>query len=436
MSTSGRGPRVPRAVNPGYGRRRLQSAESLSDPHRLEVLGDVERSFCLALDLVNGDAFCNLNESKTVGEINIKDTLVDSSASQRECALLDNLGVALLICVLHCHNNLGLAGVADKIHSTAEALDLSGKHPVGQITSGADLHGSQDGEVDATAADHAKALLATEYGSARLESHSLLTSVDQISVLGALLGVGVHAVLELLSGTTHNALTLGSCIARSQSLCSLRVVRVLGPGVFLDRLLLGALDDTLDVDARQVNGLRRDLTGLDNVLGFHNGHLCVAAHGTVEVVCGETELAVAKLVSLPGLDEGVVTVNALLEEIRLSLEDLDVLGSSLRGQLKLDLTSEVHLLKGLVFADIGGNHLADLLGLEKSAETETVRAGIVRDSCEAGDVGLLENLIDEGVGDTAETETTAEEGCVGLHVLESFLGGGEDLVDLGAASGG
>ncbi|KAI6751388.1 hypothetical protein HG531_006084 [Fusarium graminearum] len=459
--------------------------------HGLEVLGNVEGSFGLALNFVNSDAVGDLDKGKTLGKVNVEDSL---ELYQRECALLDNLGVALLVCVLHCHNDLGLAGVADKIHSTTEALDLSGKHPVGQVTIGADLHGSQDGKVDATAADHAKALLAAEDGGTRLESDSLLTSVDQISVLLTLLGVGskakntvlrleldlnlgadearcehghtntqvgVHAVLELLRSAADNALTLGSCVARAQSLCGLGIAGVLGKGVLLDRLLLGALNDTLDVDAGQMDSLRGDLTGLDDVLGLDNGHLCVAAHGTVEVVCSKTELAVAKLVGLVGLDEGVVTVNALLKKVRLALEDLDVLGlrvdirrtvglvaerelagldnstkgsggSSLRGQLELDLTSEVHLLKGLVLANVTSNHLADLLGLEKSAETEVIRTGVVRDSRETGDVGLLEDLVDQGVGDTTETEATAEESRVGLHVLESLFGRREDLVNLGA----
>jgi hypothetical protein len=43
--------------------------------HRLEVLGDVEGSFCLALDLVNGDAFCDLNKGKAIGKVDVEDTL-------------------------------------------------------------------------------------------------------------------------------------------------------------------------------------------------------------------------------------------------------------------------------------------------------------------------------------------------------------------------
>ena len=46
------------------------------------------------------------------------------------------------------------------------------------------------------------------------------------------------------------------------------------------------------------------------------------------------------------------------------------------------------------------------------------------------------DLVDEGVGDSAEAEATGEKGRVGLHVFEGFGGGGEDFVDFMAAEGG
>ena len=65
-----------------------------------------------------------------------------------------------------------------------------------------------------------------------------------------------------------------------------------------------------------------------------------------------------------------------------------------------------------------------------------VGAGVVGDSGHALDVGLVDDLVNEGIGDTAQTEAAAEEGCVWLHVLQGFGGRGIDLVDLGAEKGG
>lgn len=388
--------------------------------------------------------------------------------------------------MLHGDNDLGGAGVADKIHGTAETLDLTRQHPVRKVTGGADLHGTQDSKVDAATADHAEALLAAKDGGTGLERDRLLARVDEVGIFLALLGigsqtqnavlgleldlnlganearsehrhadaeVGVHAVLELLGGTSDNELTLGGSVAAAERLLGIGVVLILGEGVLLNVLLGGALDDSFDIDTGQVDGLRGDLTRLNNVLSLDNGHLGVATHGAVEVVGGETELAVSELVSLVGLDKSVVTGNALLEEVGLSIEDLDVLGvgklvggaiglvpereftglhdsaeggggveggnalaassaalgeGALRGELELDLTGKVHLLKGLVLANVAGNHLLDLLGLEQLAKAGSVGAGIVGDRSKAGDLGLLENLVDQGIGNTTEAETAAQ----------------------------
>ena len=113
-------------------------------------------------------------------------------SGQGESTLLHNLGVALLIRVLHGDHDLGRAGVADQVHSTTEALDLSGQHPVGEITSGAHLHGTEDGQVDATTPDHAETLLAPEYSSTGLEGDGLLSGVDQVGILLTLSGVGAQ----------------------------------------------------------------------------------------------------------------------------------------------------------------------------------------------------------------------------------------------------
>lgn len=43
--------------------------------HGLEVLGDSEGSFRLGLDLVDGDAVCDLDEGHAVGKVDVKDSL-------------------------------------------------------------------------------------------------------------------------------------------------------------------------------------------------------------------------------------------------------------------------------------------------------------------------------------------------------------------------
>jgi hypothetical protein len=45
--------------------------------------------------------------------------------TQRELALTQDLGVSLLVRVLHDHDDLGLLRVGDEIHGTSHALDLA-----------------------------------------------------------------------------------------------------------------------------------------------------------------------------------------------------------------------------------------------------------------------------------------------------------------------
>lgn len=344
------------------------------------------------------------------------------------------------------------------MHRTEEAW---GKRTVGQVTLGTDLHGTEDGQVDTAGADHAKGFVAAEAAGTGLESNSLLAGVDKIGVLLTLLGVraetentvlrlqghldggvdeagskhghtntevGVHAVLELLSGTADDTLALvgGITLTESRGVSAL----LLGEGELLDLLGGGALDNTLDVDTGQVDGSRIDLAGLDDVLSLDDGHLGVTAHGTVEVGGRVAELAVTKLVGLPGLDESVVTLDRLLHDVALAIEHLGVTRltelcdcavgivsqghrtglhhgtegggcvergdsrtagtaplskSSLGSELQLNLTSEVHALEGLVLADVRSNHLLDLLGLEEQTETSSVHTGVVTGHGQASD---------------------------------------------------
>lgn len=87
--------------------------------HGLQVIGDLEGGLGLSLDLLDGDTISDLNKSQAVGEVNVEDAEVGddtadaSRASQREFAVLDNLGVTLLVGVFHGHDDLGGRGVGD-----------------------------------------------------------------------------------------------------------------------------------------------------------------------------------------------------------------------------------------------------------------------------------------------------------------------------------
>lgn len=103
--------------------------------HGLQVIGNLEGSLSLGLDLLDGDAVGDLDEGQTVGKVNIEDTEIGDDAAdtggtgQGEFTVLDNLGVTLLVGVFHGHDDLSGSGVGDKIHGTAKALNLTGEHP-------------------------------------------------------------------------------------------------------------------------------------------------------------------------------------------------------------------------------------------------------------------------------------------------------------------
>jgi hypothetical protein len=107
--------------------------------HFLQVVGDLEWRLGLRLDLINSDTFCDLFQGKPLGRANIEYSEVGDDgryallASERECTLLEDLRVALFVGVLHGNDDLGLRGVGDEVHGTADAFDLSWKHEVGKV---------------------------------------------------------------------------------------------------------------------------------------------------------------------------------------------------------------------------------------------------------------------------------------------------------------
>ena len=81
------------------------------------------------------------------------------------------------------------------------AMDLvAGDHPVRQIALLADLHRTQDAEVDLAAADHCEAVVRAEDRRARERGHGLLAGVDDVGVdlvFGRERADAEHAVLAL-----------------------------------------------------------------------------------------------------------------------------------------------------------------------------------------------------------------------------------------------
>lgn len=91
------------------------------------------------------------------------------------------------------------------------------------------------------------------------------------------------------------------------------------------------------------------------------------------------------------------------------------------------------MLEDLVLAYVTGNHLLDLLAFEEQAETASYDSGVVGDGSQAGDSGCVLDLLNQCVGYTRETESTAEQCTVGLHVFDGGCSAGIHFVDLIAA---
>jgi hypothetical protein len=107
--------------------------------HLFQVVCDLEWGFGLRFDLVNSDALGDFLKCETIDRADVEDGKVGDDgryaflACERECALVEDLGVALLVGVLHGDDDLGLGRVGYEVHSAADTLDLSRKHEVGEI---------------------------------------------------------------------------------------------------------------------------------------------------------------------------------------------------------------------------------------------------------------------------------------------------------------
>src|SRR5688572_19623186 len=143
-------------------------------------------------------------------------------------------------------------------------------------------------------------------------------------------------------------------------------------------------------------------------LDLDHADLAAGRGGQVEVARGLAEYEVAGFVGFPRLDDAEVGENAALEDVLfrsiwaverfrfLALGDLGAdaglgvesgnaraarahpLGErALRAEFDLELPGEVLALELLVLADVGADHLLDLLGAQQLADAFVVDAGVV-----------------------------------------------------------
>lgn len=107
--------------------------------HFLQILSNLERSLGLCLDLINSNTLGIFPKCQALYPVNVEDREIRDDSrnalgpSERKCTLVENLGVALFVNVLHCDDNLRLCGICDEVHGTAYALDFAGKHEICKI---------------------------------------------------------------------------------------------------------------------------------------------------------------------------------------------------------------------------------------------------------------------------------------------------------------
>ncbi|MCY1418722.1 hypothetical protein D9M71_342890 [compost metagenome] len=105
---------------------------------------------------------------------------------------------------------------------------------------------------------------------------------------------------------------------------------------------------------------------------------------------------------------------------------------ALRGQFDFQLAAEQLAFEFGVLADIGGDHLADLVILKQHAQAKAVDAAVVRDHGQALDATALD-LVDEVFRDAAQAESTGQYRHVVGQAFKSLFIGCYALVQSGHA---
>jgi hypothetical protein len=211
----------------------------------------------------------------------------------------------------------------------------------------------------------------------------------------------------------------------------------------------------MHIDARQVDLVRVQLAGLDDLLHLDDADLAGHRRQRVEVARGLAKQQVAGLVGLPRLDQGQVRGQRFFHHVPLAVElagflalghqgavagpgverrDARAAGTqllrqgALRGELQGQLAGQVLALELLVLAHVGGNHLADLPRLQQQAEAETVDTGVVADGSQVLLAAVAQGG-DQLLGDAAQAEAADGDGHAVLDQAFQGVGGaGVNLV--------
>ncbi|MDT4841579.1 hypothetical protein FQZ97_754390 [compost metagenome] len=153
------------------------------------------------------------------------------------------------------------------------------------------------------------------------------------------------------------------------------------------------------------------------------------------------------MVRLPTLDDGEVAGDRRFEDVLATVEFTHFLAFGNRGaitggseegrnagaagahllgegalgrQFDFQLAAQQLLLEQGVFANVGGDHLADLAVFEQHAEAETIDAAVVGDHGEALGATAAD-LGDQVLGDATDAETTGQDGHVVSQPVQGFL---------------
>src|SRR5262245_31956803 len=105
----------------------------------------------------------------------------DTKASQWQRAVPQNLGLLARGCMLHRNDNpLGTTG---KVHGASHSMhELSGQHPIGQVSSLVNLESSQNAEIEMTATNHGVGVEARKQAGTRRQSDGLFGCIDQVRI--------------------------------------------------------------------------------------------------------------------------------------------------------------------------------------------------------------------------------------------------------------
>ncbi len=98
------------------------------------------------------------------------------------------------------------------------------------------------------------------------------------------------------------------------------------------------------------------------------------------------------------------------------------------GEYDFDFAAQQLLLEEGVFADVGGDHFANLPVLQQYAEAETVNATVVGDHGEIADALALD-LGDQVFRDTAQAKAAGDDGHAVLQAFQRFFVGTHAFVE-------